>query len=42
MQVGRIEHDHLTHQVHDTDTTGADANWTVSLGSLSHGPRLTC
>jgi hypothetical protein len=42
MEVGRIEHNHLTHHVHDTDTTGASANWTISLGSLSHGPRPTC
>jgi hypothetical protein len=32
MDVGRIEYDHLPHQVHDTHTTGASANWTISLG----------
>ena len=34
IEVGRIEHDHLTHHVHDTQTTGASAGlsaWEVSV-----------
>src|SRR5215471_15502609 len=37
MEVSRIEHDHLTHHVHDTHTTGASANWTISLGMSAAG-----
>jgi hypothetical protein len=32
IEVGRIEHDHLTHHVHDRHATRVIANWTISLG----------